>query len=97
MEFVAEQPLAVPQQQAVAQGGGVAVSQAQGSPLCAERQQACHGMGAAACITELLTQQKQPAAFGHDRQACLGGLAQGLQTALTARQLAGVEFRITSG
>ena len=97
MEFVAPELFAAAHQQAIAQGGGLPVAQAQLSPGGPEGQHPCHGVGPAGQVAELLAEQQQPAALGHHRQPAVGCLGQGVQAPAAGGQLGGVQFRIAAG
>jgi hypothetical protein len=67
MEFVPPELFAAAHQQAIPQGGGLAVAQAQLAAGGPEGQHPGHGVGAAGQVAELLAQQQQSAARGHHR------------------------------
>lgn len=84
-------------QQSVGHRYGLAVAEAEGSPAGAEGEQAGHGVGQAVRVLQLPAQQQKTAAFGHDRQAGLGGGPEGSEAAAAGRQTGGMEFGVAAG
>ena len=65
---MAAKALARPHQQAIGGGGSRAISQAQGAFAGLEGQHARHRLQLPLAIGQLLAQQQQATAFGHQRQ-----------------------------
>lgn len=61
------QPFAAAHQQAIDTGHRLAIAEAEGTPLGAERQHTSHRVAAALGIVQLPAEQQQAAALRHDR------------------------------
>jgi len=96
MEFMARERFAAAEHQAVRQGRGLAVAQAQGTRGGSERQHPGHRLGDSVGIDQLLTQQQQTAAFGQNRQAGGDSIPQRGKAATARRQSTAVELGVTT-
>ena len=67
VKLMAPHLLAPPHQQAIADGGGLAVAKAEAAAGCAEGQQPGHHLPLPFGIAELPAEQQQPTAFSRDR------------------------------